>query len=229
MSDNSFDRAYQGLNRSANAMESKAGEPVKSDVGKANDDITSKPVDADAAGVGSGSQTTADSNERQASSRFLENDGPTTTLHMTELSNAEFHVFTWLSASKSNHGTKIPIVNGAQLEDDLKEIDYFLRRKISLSERLAYRNCPGTPHSMVFSLLEEEVRAMAASMLKDAKKEERKGKMFERRVDIFNAAEAIFRFFLPLASEDPIALKFWGAIYRLLLVSVSTIVIRCLR
>jgi len=219
MPDNSFDRAHQGLNRSANAMESKAGEPVKSDVGKANDDITSKPVDADAAGVGSGPQTAADSNERQASSRFLENDTPTT-LHMTDLSNAEFHVFTWLSASQSNHGTKFPIVNGAQLEDDLKEIDYFLSRKISLSERLAYRNCPGTPHSMVFSLLEEEGRAVAASMLKDAKKEERKGKMFERRVDIFNAAEAIFRFFLPLASEDPIALKFWGAIYRLLLVSV---------
>src|SRR5947209_13720550 len=108
MPENSFDRAYQGLNRPANAMESKAGEPVKPDVGKANDDITSKPVDVDTARVGAGPQTTARSNERQASSGSLEDDGPTA-LHMTDLSNAEFHMFTWLSASKSNHGTKIPI------------------------------------------------------------------------------------------------------------------------
>jgi hypothetical protein len=101
------------------------------------------------------------------------------------------------------------------LEDDLKEMDEYLSTEINLSHRLIYNAAPSNTRLELYELL--------SGMRKEAVSEEDSTtpqiKVYEAMVDVVNAAEVLFRFFLPSNYEGTMVKKYWGAMYRLLQVS----------
>jgi len=163
----------------------------------------------------------ADADSKRGQGTARDQDAPqSSTAQPTTLDIEGFHVFTWLNAGMTDHGTKSLNVNEEQLKEDLEETDYFLSHKTSLSERIAYKECPQISRLAVYNLLEQEGRTITGSAAKEQKKHERKRRIYERRVDIVNAAESVFQFFLPSLFEGPTVMKYWGAIHRLLVVSL---------
>jgi hypothetical protein len=126
-----------------------------------------------------------------------------------------------LNTGKTDHGSKALTVNGKQLEADLVRMDRYLSHKTRFSERITYSDCPRISRSEVYRFIEQEGRAMATSVSEDPKKDEKRRMNYERRVDLTNAAEFIFQFFLPSEFEGPTVLEYWGAIHRILVVSRS--------
>lgn len=139
--------------------------------------------------------------------------------HTTALGSSSFHVLTWLNTAQINQSGRISNVNVQQLEEDLEDMDYFLSHKTTLVERIAYKECPQVSRLKVYSLLEQEERTLVESAAKEQKQDERKPHIYELRVDIVNAAESIFQFFLPSLFEGPTVLKYWGVIHQFLVVS----------
>lgn len=146
----------------------------------------------------------------------------------TALGGNDFHVFTWLNVApwkQSNNGSNI---NFRQLKEDLEDMDYFLSHKTTLVERIAYKECPEVSRLEVYSLLEQEERNLVESAVEEQKQDEKKPRIYELRVDIVNAAESIFQFFLPSLFEGPTVLKYWGVIHQLLVVSYEVDIQACL-
>lgn len=136
----------------------------------------------------------------------------------TTVGGNDFHVFTWLNAAPMDQSSKVLNINLDQLKDDLEEMDHFLSHKTTLTERIAYKECPKVSRLEVYGLLEQEERALLKSAVKEQKQDEEKSRIYELRVDIVNAAESIFQFFLPSLFEGPTVLKYWGVIHQLLTV-----------
>jgi hypothetical protein len=145
--------------------------------------------------------------------------------------NDGFHVFTWINAPDGsrfsspgppavnvNQGS--PNVEDQELEEDLKEIDDFLRLKTNLNDRLTYRACPLSQRIAVYKLLAKERNELTTGNDTDITNQDRR-KRYETKVDILNAAELILQFFLPPQSQSITAQKYWGALYRLLGVCIS--------
>lgn len=153
------------------------------------------------------------------------------------LSN-EFHFFTWLNESQpitwptpqmsnlkddfeagglgSNRSFS---VDEESLKADLKEIGRSLKHRTSFEDRLIYKECPQCTRREVYDLLQKDEKEVTALGDKDPSRR----KIFEGKVELLNKAEALFQFFLPSRLESPpTAEKFWGALHRLLDVSVSS-------
>ena len=118
-------------------------------------------------------------------------------------------MFAWLDgASKSD----IELINSDVIHDHLEEVDEWLRRMTSFGDAKAYKACRRSSRSSVRLYLQEEGRE-----LEDVKSH-RGGYSnvdqlhFEDLIDIFNAADTIFQFFLPVDFEGPTVGKYWGAI-----------------
>lgn len=128
----------------------------------------------------------------------------------TETTDDKFHVFSWLEsfATTAEANSK---EQAESLRAQLEEMDEFLRNETNASDRKAYQNCPEATRLEVLTSLEEQ--------LERSRKSSQSKREFDDRVDVVNAAEVIFRFFLPLHFEGPTVGKFWGAIYRLIKVS----------
>lgn len=137
----------------------------------------------------------------------------------TTLGGNDFHVFTWLSFAPWKQSHKVSNINFDQLKEDLEDMDFFLSHKTTLVERLAYRECPEVSRLEVYGLLEQEERTLVESGVNEQNKDEKKSRIYELRVDVVNAAESIFQFFLPSLFEGPTVLKYWGVIHQLLVVS----------
>ncbi|EKD16183.1 Mg2+ transporter [Drepanopeziza brunnea f. sp. 'multigermtubi' MB_m1] len=146
----------------------------------------------------------------------------------SERSKEEFHVFTWMNSNNEMHNvspgitaTNVDyILSGFEsqgLEDDLKEMDEYLSTEINLSHRLIYNAAPSKTRVELYELL--------SSMRKEAVSDERSTtpqiKVYEAVVDVVNAAEVLFRFFLPSNYEGTMVNKYWGAVYQLLKLSQS--------
>ncbi|KAI9053978.1 hypothetical protein LZ554_002922 [Drepanopeziza brunnea f. sp. 'monogermtubi'] len=144
----------------------------------------------------------------------------------TERSKEEFHVFTWMNSNNEMHNVSpgitatnvdyiLPGFERQGLEDDLKEMDEYLSTEINLSHRLIYNAAPSKTRVELYELL--------SSMRKEAVSDERSTtpqiKVYEAMVDVVNAAEVLFRFFLPSNYEGTMVKKYWGAMYRLLQLS----------
>lgn len=121
----------------------------------------------------------------------------------------KFHVFSWLES--------FTVVADAHSQEQarlvrthLQEMHDFLDKETNSSDRKAYRSCPEAKKLDTFTYLEKYSVLVAATKKKTQQKRE-----LEDRIDIFNAAEVIFRFFLPLQFEGPTVGKFWGAVHRL--------------
>lgn len=157
----------------------------------------------------------------------------------TEQLSKNFHVLTWLneiqsttlltpnihpasSLSPDNQTSGVNvgrsfILDEMSLRADLKEMERFLKRETSFEERLIYNDCPQYSRHDVYMLLKNEGKTIAAATQKDPKR----AKNYEDKVEIFNKAEALFQFFLPPQFEGRTVNKYWGAVYRLLVVSCS--------
>jgi hypothetical protein len=95
----------------------------------------------------------------------------------------------------------------------LQEMDDFLRNDANRHDRHAYQICPGATRLDALTYLEEQSLAV--------KKNSHLKRDFDDRVDVFNAADIVFRFFLPLEHVGPTVEKFWGAIRRIVQVIIS--------
>lgn len=146
-----------------------------------------------------------------------------------------FHVFVWLNLCDNNVATNEQVEEprkstvrpdktdsgGLQrpveqlLEADLGEIDRFLTRRTSLTDRLSYRACPRVSRQEVYDMLTRHRTNITDATGKDHKLRE----TYEKEVEVVNAAELLFRFFLPSCFEGPTVEKYWGALDRLLKVS----------
>jgi len=125
----------------------------------------------------------------------------------TESPNDKLHIFTWLEFST-------PTGNLSSQEDfesvsmQLQEMDDFLRKEVTRLDRHAYQACPEGARLDSLTYLEEQSLVV--------KRNSHLKRDFEDRVDVFNAAEIVFSFFLPLEATGPTVGKFWGAIRRIL-------------
>ncbi|KAH8905061.1 hypothetical protein BR93DRAFT_945996 [Coniochaeta sp. PMI_546] len=125
------------------------------------------------------------------------------------ISNPEddkFHVFSWLESFTAS-GQPSSQEQAESLRMQLQEIEDFLSNETNRLDRQAYKNCPEATHLTALTYLEEQAATV--------KRNSHLKRDFEDRVDVLNAAEIVFRFFLPLESEGPTVRKFWGAIHRI--------------
>jgi hypothetical protein len=118
-----------------------------------------------------------------------------------------FHVFTWLNT----YATTGPVQEtqsskDARISADLEEMNHFLGHQTNQDERRTYQACPQRKRQEILDVL--AVGTIDAGSLKESK------------IDLFNAAESVFEGFLPLHFDGPTVGKYWGALYRLLTVSV---------
>ncbi len=79
------------------------------------------------------------------------------------------------------------------------------------------------PRLAVGNLLMQEEVSVTETSADSAKDDGMKRRDYERRVDLVNAAVSIFDFFLPTESEGPTVLKYWGALYRMMAVSLPSL------
>jgi hypothetical protein len=124
----------------------------------------------------------------------------------------EFHVFSWRESVTAT-GNPSSQEQAESLQMQLQELEEFLSTETNRFDQQAYHNCPEATHLTALTYLEEQAAAV--------KKNSQLKREFEDRVDVLNAAEIVFRFFLPLESGGPTVAKFWGAINRLVQVSTQ--------
>ncbi|PQE03562.1 Mg2+ transporter protein [Rutstroemia sp. NJR-2017a BVV2] len=100
------------------------------------------------------------------------------------------------------------------LEDHMEKVEDFLIHRTSFTDSRAYKSCSSLLRTDVHSMLENEGKELLNS---DTPTE--KLKVHEDIIDIFNTADSLFQFFLPMTSKTPTAMKFWGAVHRIVCVS----------
>jgi hypothetical protein len=161
------------------------------------------------------------------------------------LGNA-FHVFIWLNLSCSNlksvqkdlsKGEKSPsrkqkqeisdelpqeggdirlMANENHMKGHLGEMDHFLTRMTNLNLRLNYQGCTNRSRQDTYEMLVKEKQELNESSKTDLKRR----KNYENKVDLLNAANLMFQFFLPSKIDGPTVGKYWGALFQLIAVSI---------
>ena len=129
---------------------------------------------------------------------------------VSEPEDDRFHIFCWLK-SFTTMGEVASQEQADALWQQLQEMEEFLTKETSRIDRQVYQSCYESSRAACLKYLEQQAVA--------AKKNPSSKRYFENRVDILNAAEIVFRLYLPLQSDGPTVKKFWGAIYRLVQVS----------
>ncbi|KXX81345.1 Magnesium transport protein CorA [Madurella mycetomatis] len=116
-----------------------------------------------------------------------------------------FAVFTCLDgvAALSSSGVKA-------LNEQFDELDAYLQSETSFGDRWAYSNCKPASRLSVHELLEIEGKKLVDQTETPPTRERQID--YEKRVSLFNTANAIFEFFFPPDVEAPTVTKFWGAI-----------------
>ncbi|KAF3762955.1 putative Mg2+ transporter [Cryphonectria parasitica EP155] len=94
------------------------------------------------------------------------------------------------------------------LDDHLREVEDYLLSRTSFSDRRAYTACPDATRSEVYAFLESQ--GVELSKSDDSQRVWQRD--YEAKLDIFNAADVVFKFFFPLGVEAPTISKFWGAL-----------------
>ncbi|KAB8298999.1 hypothetical protein EYC80_001134 [Monilinia laxa] len=125
----------------------------------------------------------------------------------------EFHVFSWMNthievpdSSKTDKDSSTPnfeaVVSEILLQKDLQEIDDYLLQATSLSERFAYKASPRHTRKQFYDvLIEVESKVQADQSLQAT---------YELQVELANAAETLFVFFLSPQQSGPTIEKYWG-------------------
>ncbi|KAK0381418.1 hypothetical protein CLIM01_01279 [Colletotrichum limetticola] len=120
--------------------------------------------------------------------------------------NEMFHVFSWAEA-RSPSPMEGP--NFIVLQKQLSEVEEFLTAETNGPDRRAYLEAEMSTRNEVFEYLEQQ-----GAQIQDTKKLWKK-QDYDERVDIFNAADSLFRFFLPPLFDGPTTERFWGAVMNL--------------
>lgn len=134
----------------------------------------------------------------------------------------EFHMFDWMnmyiaqpkkhrnSNSKQTHEVLVK-VNKVLLQDDLQEVEDYLLQKTSLHERSTYKSSPMRTRKQFYNLLfEAENKARGDDSLRS---------VYELQVELANAAETLFCFFLSPQNTGPTTQRYWGPLYNISLAS----------
>lgn len=103
------------------------------------------------------------------------------------------------------------------INDDLREVDEFLKNRSSVGDRVIYQECAlGSRGSIIEQLTRVKTKLMTAE-----KTNPEKLKILGVKEAIAAAADQVFQFFLPITFDGPTVQKFWGAIDSLILVGIS--------
>jgi len=94
------------------------------------------------------------------------------------------------------------------LDDHLREVEDYLLSRTSFSDRRAYAACPEGTRDEIYDQLEKE--GIELSKLSDGQRGRQRD--YEAQLDIFNAADVVFKFFFPPDVKVPTIGKFWGAL-----------------
>ncbi|KAJ5010530.1 hypothetical protein K4K57_007044 [Colletotrichum sp. SAR 10_99] len=127
--------------------------------------------------------------------------------------NERFHVFSWADAHTSS---PVEGPNFIVLQKQLSEVEDFLTAETNGPDRRAYLDSEASGRDEVYAYLEQQGAAIQELKNNPWKKQD-----YEDRVDIFNAADTLFRLFLPPLFDGPTTERFWGAVMSLVWVPVS--------
>ncbi|KAK1970693.1 hypothetical protein LY78DRAFT_569497 [Colletotrichum sublineola] len=126
--------------------------------------------------------------------------------------NDMFHVFGWAERTAPS---PMEGPNFIVLQRQLAEVEEFLTAETNGPDRRSYLEAETSTRNEVYSYL-EQLGTDLYSTPKAWKKQE-----YEDRIDIFNAADSLFRFFLPPLFDGPTTDRFWGAVMNLVRVCLS--------
>lgn len=113
----------------------------------------------------------------------------------------------------------VPNITGIDesvLNEHLLEVEDFLLNQTNFTDRKAYRQCSASSRVDVHGMLEKRGFDLGQSSKSSTKDQ----LSYESDVEIFNFADAIFRFFFPPHVQVATVAKFWGAVKWLVDVSV---------
>lgn len=128
----------------------------------------------------------------------------------------KFHVFSWLEAVPATAGDRNSQIQAESLQTQLQEVEDYLKSSTSFSDKRAYQDCQRATRISCFEYLTDQGDAT-----EQFKRRPKVRRDYEDRIDILNAAEVVYRFFLPLEFDGPTVRKFWGAINLLIQVSLG--------
>jgi hypothetical protein len=92
------------------------------------------------------------------------------------------------------------------LEVQLNAAESFLTGETTLSERKAYKACKSATRTECY----EYLTGLAGRVEDDGSDTIRRA--YQEKIDIFNAADIVYSFFIPLNFNGPMVNKFWGAV-----------------
>lgn len=98
------------------------------------------------------------------------------------------------------------MAGSATLEAQLEAAEKFITAETTYSNRKTYTSCREATKIecyLYLASLADRVEAEGSDPVRRA---------YEEKIDIFNAADVIYSFFLPTEFEGPMSGKFWGAI-----------------
>ncbi|CAD6445946.1 79cbdec4-4d36-4b36-bb97-543955684f77 [Sclerotinia trifoliorum] len=156
----------------------------------------------------------------QNGSQNSEKDDPDTSMAGKKAVSHDFHVFNWMNtqidmpnsartAKDSKASNLVAGVNEILLHSDLQEIDDYLMQKTNISERLTYRACPSHTRKQFYDILHEvESKIQADQSLRAT---------YELQVELANAADTLFEFFLSPQESGPTTEKYWGPLYEIII------------
>ncbi|KAM0437708.1 hypothetical protein ACHAPT_002073 [Fusarium lateritium] len=122
--------------------------------------------------------------------------------------NKFFHVLTLVSRGLAT------MAGSATLEAQLEAAERFITVETTYSNRKTYKSCQeGTKMECYLYLtgLADRVEVDGSDHVRRA---------YEEKIDIFNAADVIYNFFLPADFEGPMSGKFWGALRTMIELSI---------
>ena len=102
------------------------------------------------------------------------------------------------------------------LQEQLLAAEKFLTEKTSYTAQRGYKNC----ELMTRDGVKEQVEKLAARV--EEKRTDTARRSYDERLEVFNMAETLFQLFFPLTFHGPTTGKYWGALRKLMEVSVSS-------
>jgi hypothetical protein len=94
------------------------------------------------------------------------------------------------------------------LDDHFLEVEDYILSHTTFSDRRAYTACPESTREKIYAQLEQ--KGVELSGVTDVERDQQHE--YETQLDIFNAADVVFKFFFPPDVVVPTIGKFWGAL-----------------
>ncbi|KAG4265862.1 hypothetical protein FPRO03_01146 [Fusarium proliferatum] len=109
-------------------------------------------------------------------------------------------------ATWDGRGPQIQVTGFKLLEAQLDAAETFLTCDTTYTDRKAYKTCKEASRKECYDYLVE-----LSGRIEEAESDSLR-RAYEERVDIFNAVDIVYSFFLPVNFQGPMVGKFWGAV-----------------